>query len=837
MKNKSKHLSILAVISLLVTGCHNDTSNKSDDFSSSDSNIEYILANGAYNYENANIEQKNKIVGALERWAVENRLTGLTLYEDGSYSMFNERVKKGTDTYIPNYGFAVLSHGQITADLDAEMNTSWKRYFHHYETSDPEQINYFNDKGAVVGDLIKLTNLGYFKNTIDKSKNCLKLAPSLSTDSAPTPLDLDPVTNKAKIYKFSVRTGVALKYATLSTNSEISKYNGREVELEDYITLFKLYYTQSYGFPRTTEFFNTIKGAREYYENSGSGFNAEAWKNVGIKGSVENGKSYLTIEFSNPASLTDATYVLSSNYYAPISEDFIKTLGKGNFDAGALKWGQFTRDNLTPIDTYLSTGPYVLEHWDKNEQIVFKKNPFYSIDDEYSIAGVHYQIISEKNNNVDYIFEQFLNGKLDTAPVPKDKYEHYKDDKRVALILGTGTGKLNMNTCSIDRYQELFGENGTIYQTPVSEQWTVEPAMSNKNFTAGLSFAMNREIIAMRNGKTPTANLFASSFVANYLDTALPYNTTLEHAEAVSSLQKDTVYGYSLEKAKNAFVNASKELIAEGKYHEGDTIELEVAWQKQEQIDDIHSLLKEMWESAFNTSDNPLRLNVVSWIGENWSDVFFEKLMKGKYDLGFGSISGGAYHHYELFDDMTSYNRGGFTLNWGADTSLVDGTIRFDGKIWSFDALLEAIDYGVYVTEGKIGKLFEAFNDGVSMQSDGSLLVKFHTKEVKLDDKTWVRPDSLCLYATLINGDSYSNYGEQEVKLYKDDGTLADNVAHDKENNSYTVIISKDIMDAWKNKYQLDRIFYQGITLYYTKSLLNKVTDNNYWNLYEGLFE
>ena len=62
-------------------------------------------ANGAYNFVAMDYEEKLDILGKLEKYAVEQHLTGITLFQNGGYMMYNDRVVKPTNNYITGYGF------------------------------------------------------------------------------------------------------------------------------------------------------------------------------------------------------------------------------------------------------------------------------------------------------------------------------------------------------------------------------------------------------------------------------------------------------------------------------------------------------------------------------------------------------------------------------------------------------------------------------------------------------------------------------------------------------------------------------------------------------------
>lgn len=874
---KSRVLPLLAILSFVVASCSNTSSfssgffsselifsSGSDSFSSDDSSSspssskhsydhyiapEYhfedpdkcLYAKGAQSYVKTTPEQKTKIVASLEKWATEQHLTGLTLYENGTYYLFNDRVIRGSGDYLTNYGFGVLSNGELTSDLESETNPNWKRYYHDFLADNPTSINYFNDSYGTLKPLISLTNLSYYKQTINSYRSGYNWSRSLSRLHRPTPMNLDDATNKATIFRVPVKIGSDVKYATLSSNKTISAFNGREVSLEDYLTPFKILYTQAYSHNwvlMNVTGNGSIKGALDYYNASKEGFNIDAWNNVGIRTLVEANENYLEFEFNYPCTTFEALTYLNNYAYSPIPEDFIKALGNGNFDVGVSLYGGFTNnDGLTPVDTLLSTGPYMIEKWDKNQQIVLKKNPLYSIDKEYSIEGVCFQIKNPAASLSDqeYAFNQFKNGKLDWAEVPKDKVKDYLSDDRLVLVSGDSVAKLNMNTCTSDRWQELFGENGSICQTPLNQYWEVEPAMSNDNFLNGLSYALDRENLAKANNATPTSNFFPSAFMGDP-ESGTSYNMTGEHIAAVKSIQEDTKYGFSMQKAQNSFLVASQELIAQGAYKAGDIIEIEIAWQTNDQTSKLFNPIKAMLEEAFNTNENPLKLNVASWVGQEWSDVYYEKMMRGQFDIGFGSISGGAYHYYERLECLRSDNDRGFTINWGADTSIADGTITYDKKKWSYDALLEALERGVCTSNGESICVYDIRKCEVALQNDGSLSIYVYTAFYGESGKIWVSLKTISLYA-MGEKDNAETYSEINVDLYKEDGGQNDCVTFDYTLNCLVITISAEEMTDWFNRYPQDTVYAQGIDAYFEVTICGIVTQEHLFDIWKGTIE
>lgn len=209
-------------------------------------------ANGAKSYVASSYEERTEILGLLESYAVNHNLTGMTMYENGGYVMYDTSVVKGTNTYIPGYGFGIVSEGYINADMAYEANTKWKRYYHTYEASDPKTINYQNDKGSVVGELIPLVSGSYWTTQMNEFKDGYEWVGQLAKSERPIAVNAD-ANGLATTYKLEVKVGSEAKYRTGSTNSTLSAYNGREVALEDYVTPYKIYYTAAYGMARGSE--------------------------------------------------------------------------------------------------------------------------------------------------------------------------------------------------------------------------------------------------------------------------------------------------------------------------------------------------------------------------------------------------------------------------------------------------------------------------------------------------------------------------------------------------------------------------------------------------------
>lgn len=710
-------------------------------------------------FKGVDAAEKQKILGLLEKYAYENNLTGISLYENGGYQVFSDTVKLPTENYVTGYGFGTLRYGSITSDLSGESKAEWKRYYHTYLSEDPANLNYMDDKGSVVGNLIGYGSSSYFGQALNANKDGYVWEGDLANCDRPTPLDEDyATTGTSKKYKFEVKIGSQLKYNTLTSVSSLAKYKDREVEIEDYLTPYLLLWTKAVGYARGAENLTSstgIAGANTYYNSSAGGIDLDAFKkSVGIDAYVEDGKGYIEIELNEAATPFMAMYYISSSMYAPVPMDFIKDLGNGDALEGAKIWGKFTDSGYTPVDTTLSTGPYVLEAWEKDKQIVYKKNEnYYAKSGEYNIDGVHYNILAAAKTDAEAGIKEFEANKLSACGIPQTKLAQYKTDTRTKIYDGDSVFKLNVNSCDQETWNELFGENGTITQTSKKDYWECEPMMSDDNFLLGLSYAINRTEYADKRGSVASVDYFSSAYLIDP-ENGVSYDSTPEHEAAVASRTANGKYkdGYSLTLAQSYFADAAETMVEAGTYKSGDTIKIEVAWMYANNITTYGADIEKYWEDAFNGSEAKtkygLTLDVENVAVATWSDVYYKKMMIGQFDIAFGSISGNTYDPLNFLEVLRSDNTSGFTLNWGTDTN--EPGIEYNGKTYSFNALWQATDTFCYIssTGTPVGTssyfnaaLWESLHDDKS----GSRSVKIKTAtlsgyedEVYVDDESFV---------------------------------------------------------------------------------------------------
>lgn len=655
----------------------------------------FPLADGVFSYNAKSVEEKTEILGLLEAYAVRNGITGISLFENGGYVMYSDDVVLGTEQYIVGYGFGVLAEGGVVADLATENNEAWKRYYHTYNVADPGTANYLNDQGSEVGDFYGYIGASYYTTFMNEDKNGYDWVPELANQK-PIAMNADEQ-GKATIWRIPVKTD-ELKYNTLSSNAERAAFNGRAVELEDYITPFKLLLTQANGLYRGAEFANQttygVKGAKTYYEQSAEGFNAEAWANVGLKTGVDAEYGpYLEVEFINAFDQFYAMYYITSSLYMPVPQEFLD-LVTVEYYLG------FNEDkSLTPVDNSLSLGAYTLERWDSQDQVVYKKNPYYVYaDSKYATPGIHIDIFPAAGTDTEAGFNQFINGYIHASGIPQTKLEEYKNDPRTRTSSGDSNFKLNVNATDQETWEQLFGVNGIVTQTPTEKYWDVKPVLGNEHFVKALSLSIDRFSFAAKRGSIPAVDFLSSNYMSDPVG-GIAYSATQAHKDAVAGLLENTDgYGFNLELARDYFKVALMELEAEGKLVPGtpeapNVIELEIAWMYTTHEEAYHNEIKQYFEDAFNhesVSGGNYQLKCNFWVGNAWSDVYYNKMMVGQFDIGFGSVTGDPLNPLAFLNVLSSDQTlsGGFTLNWGTNTNDPEAdALIYEGKRFSFDAL------------------------------------------------------------------------------------------------------------------------------------------------------
>ena len=239
--------------------------------------------------------------------------------------------------------------------------------------------------------------------------------------------------------------------------------------------------------------------------------------------------------------------------------------------------------------------------------------------------------------------------------------------------------------------------------------------MSNDNFLNGLFYSINRKEFASNRGVQPSISYFSDAYLSDP-ENGISYNDSQAHRDAIAAYQVydsdgEPTYGFSLDRAVSCFRAAVRELVADNKLEYGTKanptkIKIHIRWMNQTDPEEYGNAIAKYFTTAFNdpgVCDGKVILEVQQEAVTSWMDVYYKYMMIGRFDLGFGAISGNTYNPLNFLEVLKSDNSSGFTLNWGTDTSKVtkNKPLIYQDKMWSFDALWAVADHGGVVDNGE----------------------------------------------------------------------------------------------------------------------------------------
>ena len=831
MKNKSSLILLLAS-GFVLASCNNNptpTSSASGSGSAGDSSAvssagEATIATGAKQFVDATYEERTEILGKLEKYAVDTALTGLPLFENGGYNMVSSRVVKGTETYIPNYGFSTFRDGRPNGTLSGETDETVKNYYHTWESSDPQTVNGLDAQGSQVLGLHGDIQAGFFGTRLNKAKTGYEWYGVLSAKDRPLAVEKGVAkeanaTELHETWRVYVRTGEkgGVMYRTGSKLNDRKAFDGTYAKLEDYINAFQVLLTGKNNYYRGSELSTAtgssgFVGAGDFFTGTKEGFDAKLWDRVGIQGGTDTEGDYIDFSFLVPTNRFYAMYNVAPSLYCPIPADFYNLVTNNGENPG--NYASYNNDkSTTPVDNILSVGSVYLEDW-KTEQVIkmkvnrdwweIKENP-----DLYRWDGITYSILTGYTQDKTIAFKEYLAGKLDSVGIPQEYLKDYRSNPLTAKVPGSSVFKLNMNTCTEETWEELFGTEGEISpHASETDYWEVKPWMSNNAFIRGLFYSIDRQNFAETRGSIPSINYFSDAYLSNP-EEGISYNSTAEHAAALDKFWGTTVstYGYSEALAIESFKKAINELI-EAKAITEETEELKVglAWMYDYMLSDYGNEIIKYMEGAFNKAAEALGYDFVLKVDQycrdpnDYEDVY-NAMMAGEFDIAFGSISGNSLNPINFLEVLKSDNSSGFTLNWGQDTSVVDtgeDALIYKNEIYSFDGLWAAADTGVILDEA--GNAIPASD--FTLDAEKSYLdMTGETPTMHLEGNLEVYPDPALKvepYDFFAQSGVASDYFEAYEVGYADyygAGTTADPFVFDPETGNFSVTIYGALVD------------------------------------------
>ncbi|BCR36587.1 ABC transporter substrate-binding protein [Mariniplasma anaerobium] len=641
-------------------------------------------------------EDKDIIFNAAERYLLENVYAGVPLYTSAARVIYADRVQLFSETYNGVMGFGT-KFSQFTED-DSNVLMYGSTYGNAGEytwrsaySTDPTSLNPWNADDSATSDFADLFKGGLYQFFFDSTKESFEILPELA-DALPVPTGGTVINGKtyAKTWTISVRDDLTWKFHP-DTDTSMLPAGFEDLDASDYMWTWKYALDNDWFRARTGggDFVSQgIKNAAEYLEGSVS------WEDVGLK-LIDD--YTIQLEYTTEKAAFDVLYGFAGAVLTPINQELFEELGDPN-TGGTYGEG--------PADV-ASSGIYYFDVWTPGQLLTFKKNELFPDADMYNYTGQQFTYIDDSNQ----VFAEFIAGRLESASVPAAELDNYASDPRIKISPDPTTWRLQINSFGTEANRDFYIEN-----TPgnaLDETFVPEPILMYKSMRQALMYGFDRYEAAINVVGTylPAFTLFTTTYFLDG-DSGLGVRSGAAGAALVEDFGGSS-YGYFPDVALDLFKQAVAEGIADGYYTAGTAsnyteIELILTWASSGNTNAqaMVANLVEQYEDLLVDDVNFVK--VVFQVDDvAFPNNYYDYMMVGATDLGIGGISGSLLDAPSFLDVYSDDNRGGFTLNWGIDTTTALIPVAYnnlDGELvyerWGYNALISALVGNVYVKDG-----------------------------------------------------------------------------------------------------------------------------------------
>lgn len=704
---------------------------------------EVIEASGQYNFQYAEPETRNELFADAERYLLETGYGGIPSTSNAGYVLYSDRLELPVEDPVPVLDYGTLFGSMSEDDSEVEMDDGdpgeeGEYTYRTAETSDPGQFNAWLAEDSISSDIITLFQDSLYYFDFNDDKTGYEVVPGMA-DGMPTPIDGEENeygTELSDEWEVDVRDDLEWYF-----HEDIDTEGYSEtIDAQDFIDTFKLALEENWF--RAVSGGGDFDSAPQTIENAQAFADGEAdWEDVGLKAKDDN---TLSFEFEDNMSEWTTIYWLSDFVHTPIHMDLYDDVGD--------QYG-------TSEDTIASHGPFYLDYYEADKMLRFEENPNFHDPDRYEFDGYDIQIIPDDESR----FQEFQSGRLDSVGVPSARYEEYRNDPRIKEIPGATVFRASVNSLGTEENQEEQFPGSDFEPEPLLA-WESEDG--DTNFRNALYHAWDRQEIAEEVEVTsqPSMHYFSDAYIVSPDGDGVPFRdwdteqANLEVAEeafddgdidseynpddydnfedweedefdnwyedngesdlsmVAEGMSTDT-YGYNPDLSTAIFEDAMDDLVDEGVYELGtpdDPLEIELQFTIQSGSSgqtNYAEFLKEELEDIFeyeNDDGETLAYVTLDIDPVEFPDNYEKRLDIGETDIGQGGISGSTLDAASFLENFTDDNRGGFTLDWGIDTSSANIEVTRENRsgeevteLWSFNALTSALGGEVEVEDGE----------------------------------------------------------------------------------------------------------------------------------------
>lgn len=698
---------ILVLVVIVVTGCFNKktsttnttagttasttaTTGSTGTTATTQQEIPLTYPSGTYSYRFANSDVRNAFFAAAENYLLHNNYAGIPVFANAGFALYSQRVQLPVDTYVPvigyGTGFGTMSSDDSTVLMDSGSLGSVGEYtFRDSLPQNPTTFNQWIYDDSTSADVMSLFLDSPYTYVFNTAKDGYSLVPSMAA-AEPTPINPEVIggVTVAKTWQISYRHDLKWTFHP-STDTSAFAAGYDVIDAHDFYDTYRL--------ALTNKWFRAISGGGDFLATSQEIVGAQAyvdgldggtanWDNVGIK-LIDD--YTIQFEFVNDMSAWNVKYWNSDFTMGPINMDLYNAVG--------------TAYGTTPETTAYS-GIYTMEYYEPDRIIRFSKNDNFHDKDLYHYTGYSYSIIED----ADMRFNEFIGGKLDIVALPTSKYQSFINYPGLKRIPGATTFRIMINGLGTAENQQA--------QFPEST-FVPEPLLANSDFKTAMYFAIDRKTLAEDVLKTSQTQmyLFTDAYVVD-ASTGVPFRNT-EIGQTVGSDLSPETNGFNADLAAAYWRSAIDALVADGTYAEGTadnptiiSIDLNIfSGSEAQQL--FGDFIKQSFETTFVSDTHHIQVQV-NVTPTQFPSIYYDYMMVGQFDISVGGISGSTLDAASFLDTYCSDNRGGFTLNWGIDTSVAEIEVDYINpetglpvrEMWSFDAITAALNGSVELVNG-----------------------------------------------------------------------------------------------------------------------------------------
>lgn len=645
---------------------------------------DFVLANGMYDFKFAPVDLKNEIFAAGERWLLQNQIGGIPIFASSSYTLFSPRIQLPTDTFNTVMGFGTLlgtmseDDSQVIMDTGRPGNAGEFTYRSRIGGT-PDTLFHWEYQDSISSDVITLFLDSLYYYNYDDTFEGFEIFTSMA---AGMPEPIDPVevfgNEVSNTWAIPIRDDLVWTYHPDTDTSDFPEGH-EEISAEDFLDTFKLAIDNGW--------FRAISGGGDFLSASQRVRNVQEyidgdvpWEEVGFSVDGNN----LVIEFVPQMSEWNVKSWLAGFVTTPVNMAL--------YDAVGDLYG-------TSATTTAYNGRFMITTYEADRIIRYTENPNFHDPNRTSYTGLVYEIIEDP----EIAFQQFLAGRLDATGLTAARFDEFQTFPGIRFAPGASVFRMNVNASGTVEAQREQWPDGT---------WIPEPILAYPDFLSALYFAIDRQTVAedvMRTAQ-PAMWYFSPAYFVDP-EGGVSFRQTPEGDTVLEGLSPST-FGYNPDAAVSLFRSAVREAVANGDYSQGDVIELYLGTDQFPGSALAANFIKEELEALFVDPETGISVEFDINV-ETFPNNYFNVILPGEFDLGFGAIAGSTLNAPSFFNIFRSGpDNSPFVLNFGPlfDTEEPVIPIEFPDpdtgelrrEMFSFSAIYYMLLGEVELEDGKV---------------------------------------------------------------------------------------------------------------------------------------